>query len=77
MEQFDAVLGERPNQVGRQRDDVDVTAENLLDIPATPGEVTEEGVRANVHVGIEYIDSWLKGNGAVAINNLMEDAATA
>jgi malate synthase len=77
MEQFDAVLGDRPNQVERQRDDVQVTAAELLDVPATPGDVTEEGVRGNVQVGIEYIDSWLKGNGAVAINNLMEDAATA
>jgi malate synthase len=77
MEQFDAVLGDRPNQVERQRDDVEVTAAHLLDVPATPGDVTEDGVRGNVQVGIEYIDSWLKGNGAVAINNLMEDAATA
>jgi malate synthase len=76
-EQFDAVLGDRPNQVDRQREDVDVSATELLDVPSTPGEVTEEGVRSNVQVGIEYIDSWLKGNGAVAINNLMEDAATA
>jgi malate synthase len=76
-EQFDAVLGDKPNQVDRRRDDVDVTAADLLDVPATPGEVTEEGVRGNVQVGIEYIDSWLNGNGAVAINNLMEDAATA
>ena len=76
-EQFDAVLGERPNQVDRRRDDVTVGAADLLDVPSTPGEVTEEGVRGNVQVGIEYIDAWLKGNGAVAINNLMEDAATA
>jgi malate synthase len=76
-EQFDAVLGERPNQVERQRDDVEVSAADLLDVPATPGDVTEEGVRGNVQVGIEYIESWLGGNGAVAINNLMEDAATA
>jgi malate synthase len=75
--EFDAVLGERANQVDRRRDDVHVSAADLLDVPATPGEITEEGVRNNVQVGIEYIDSWLKGNGAVAINNLMEDAATA
>jgi malate synthase len=75
--EFDAVLGERPNQVDRRRDDVHVSAADLLDVPATPGDVTEEGVRNNVQVGIEYIDSWLHGNGAVAINNLMEDAATA
>src|SRR3954471_10893130 len=77
MEQFDAVLGERPNQVERRREDVEVGAAELLDVPSTPGDVTEEGVRSNVQVGIEYIESWLGGNGAVAINNLMEDAATA
>jgi malate synthase len=77
MDQFDAVLGNRPNQVERQRDDVEVGAAELLDVAATPGDVTEEGVRGNVQVGIEYIESWLNGNGAVAINNLMEDAATA
>jgi malate synthase len=76
-EEFDAVLGERPNQVGRQRDDVDVVAADLLDVAATPGDVTEEGVRNNVTVGIAYIESWLGGNGAAAINNMMEDAATA
>ena len=76
-EQFDAVLGDRPNQVERQRDDVQVGAAELLDVPSTPGDVTEEGVAGNVQVGIEYIDAWLGGNGAVAINNLMEDAATA
>ena len=76
-EEFDAVLGERPNQVERLRDDVEVDAAALLDVPATPGEPTEEGLRANVEVGIAYIDSWLAGTGAAAINNLMEDAATA
>jgi malate synthase len=76
-EQFDAVLGDRPNQLERQRDDVQVGATELLDVASTPGEVTGEGVRNNVQVGIEYIASWLEGNGAVAINNLMEDAATA
>src|SRR4051794_20321957 len=75
--EFDAVLGSKPNQVERQREDVQVGAAELLDVPSTPGEVTEEGVRNNVQVGIEYIASWLEGNGAVAINNLMEDAATA
>ena len=74
---FDEVLGERPNQVDRQRDDVSVTAGDLLDVAATPGEVTEEGVRLNISVGIQYIASWLNGVGAAAINNLMEDAATA
>ena len=71
------MLGERPNQIDRQREDVSVAAADLLDVAATPGEVTEAGVRANVTVGIQYIDSWLRGVGAAAINNLMEDAATA
>jgi malate synthase len=75
--EFDAVLGERPNQVEREREDVEVGAADLLDVAATPGEVTEDGVAGNVKVGIAYIESWLAGNGAAAINNLMEDAATA
>jgi malate synthase len=54
-----------------------VTARELLDVAATPGEVTEDGVRLNVSVGIQYVAAWLGGNGAAAINNLMEDAATA
>src|SRR5947207_11529306 len=64
MEEFDAVLGERPNQVDRRRDDVEVAADDLLDVPSTPGTVTEEGVAGNVEVGIAYIESWLAGNGA-------------
>jgi malate synthase len=74
---FDSVLGDRPNQVERRRDDVSVTAEQLLDVAATPGAVTEDGLRGNVSVGLQYLEAWLRGNGAVAINNLMEDAATA
>jgi len=77
MAVFDETLGDRPNQVGRQRDDVFVTAEELLNVAATRGEVTEDGIRLNVSVGIQYIASWLNGVGAAAINNLMEDAATA
>jgi malate synthase len=77
LDVFDETLGERPNQVDRQRDDVSVTAGDLLDVAATPGEVTEDGIRLNVSVGIQYIASWLNGVGAAAINNLMEDAATA
>jgi len=77
MSVFNDVLGERPNQVDRQRNEVSVAAGDLLDVAATPGEVTEEGVRLNVSVGIQYIASWLNGVGAAAINNLMEDAATA
>jgi malate synthase len=77
QKEFDAVLGARPNQLERQRDDVSVDAADLLNVGATPGEITEEGVRANVSVGIRYIASWLSGTGAAAIDNLMEDAATA
>lgn len=77
MAEFDAVLGDRPNQVDRRRDDVDVSADDLLNVPATPGERTETGLRTNVNVGIQYISSWLRGNGAAAIHGLMEDAATA
>ena len=76
-EAFDAVLGECPNQVERLRDDVAVEPGDLLAIPETPGTVTEAGLRSNVNVGIQYISSWLRGNGAAAIYGLMEDAATA
>jgi malate synthase len=76
-EAFDAVLGDRPNQIERQRDDVSTTTAQLLDVGATPGDVTEDGVRNNVSVGIQYLAAWLQGSGAVAIFNLMEDAATA
>ena len=76
-EVFDAVLGERPNQLERQRDDVDVSAEDLLNAHIADERVTEAGLRGNVSVSIQYIASWLRGAGAVAINNLMEDAATA
>ena len=75
-EQFDLVLGDRPNQVERQRDDVVVTADDLLDMDF-PGEVTLDGVRTNVRVGIQYLAAWLSGTGAAAIDNLMEDVATA
>jgi malate synthase len=77
MEAFDEVLGDRPNQVDRKRDDVSVDGADLLSVAQTPGEVTEEGLRLNVNVGIQYISSWLRGNGAAAIYGLMEDAATA
>ena len=75
--QFDAVLGARANQVDRLREDAQATAADLLDVAATPGEVTEAGLRLNVSVGIRYVQSWLNGVGAAAIDNLMEDAATA
>ncbi|MCW2615941.1 MAG: malate synthase [Frankiales bacterium] len=77
LEVFDAKLGDTPNQLGRRRDDVHVTAAQLLAARETPGQVTEAGVRNNVSVGIQYLESWLRGGGAVAIFNLMEDAATA
>src|SRR5437773_1448614 len=74
---FDAVLGERPNQLERTREDVVADEAALLSIPDTPGEVTEAGLRTNVSVGVRYLDAWLQGVGAAAIDNLMEDAATA
>jgi malate synthase len=77
MEEFDSVLGDRQNQLDRLREDVTTTATDLLNVAATPGEITEAGVRANVSVGIRYIAAWLQGVGAAAIDNLMEDAATA
>ncbi len=77
MEEFDSVLGERPNQLERQRDEVEVSAADLLNVAATPGAITEAGLRNDVSVGIQYLSYWLLGNGAAAINNLMEDAATA
>jgi malate synthase len=76
-EVFDGVLGDRPNQLSRRRDDVQVTAADLLDVAATEGVITAGGVRANVSVALRYIVSWLLGTGAAAIDNLMEDAATA
>jgi malate synthase len=76
-EVFDGVLGERPNQVDRRRDDVSVSPDDLLDFEIPGGEVTDEGLRANVSVGVRYLHSWLNGVGAAAIDNLMEDAATA
>jgi malate synthase len=77
MEAFDAVLGSQPNQLHRQRPDVSPSAAALLDVSSTPGECTEEGLRSNVNVGIQYLSSWLRGNGAAGIYGLMEDAATA
>jgi malate synthase len=76
-EVFDGVLGDRPNQLDKLRDDVNVTAEDLLAVSKTPGEITEAGLRNDVSVGLQYLASWLNGSGAVAIFNLMEDAATA
>ena len=76
-QEFDAVLGDRPNQVQRQRPEVDVSAADLLDVRSFDQTVTTEGVRRNVSVALRYIESWLRGVGAAALDNLMEDAATA
>ncbi|MFF1828377.1 malate synthase A [Paenarthrobacter sp. NPDC058040] len=76
-EVFDAVLAEKPNQLDRSREDVTPDDRALIDISTTQGTITEAGIRLNIEVGIRYIESWLRGNGAVAIHNLMEDAATA
>ena len=77
QEVFDSVLGDQPNQLAKQRPEVHVTAAELLAVSKTPGQITEAGLRNNVSVGLQYLASWLAGNGAVAIFNLMEDAATA
>jgi len=77
MEEFDRVLGDRLHQLDRLRDDVQVSVEQLLDVPSTPGDITEAGLRSNVNVAIQYISSWLRGNGAAGIDGMMEDAATA
>ena len=76
-QEFTKILGEKPNQKDKLREDVKVTAADLLDIKATPGAITEAGLRNNISVAIQYLEKWLKGSGAVAIFNLMEDAATA
>ncbi|UYN83129.1 MAG: malate synthase A [Microcella sp.] len=75
--EFDAVLGSSRNQLDRQRDDVHVSARDLLDIRSAGGAVTLAGVRANISITVRYLESWLRGVGAAAIDNLMEDAATA
>jgi len=77
QEVFDAQLGDRPNQVDRRRDDVEVSAEQLLDVRSASGSNTLTGLRNNLYVALAYTAVWLSGNGAVAIHNLMEDAATA
>ncbi|OEV03061.1 malate synthase A [Streptomyces nanshensis] len=77
QESFDAVLGDRPNQKDRLREDVEVTAEELIDVASTDAVPTYAGLRNAVQVGTRYIEAWLRGSGAVAIFGLMEDAATA
>jgi malate synthase len=74
---FDSVLGDHPDQRSRRRDDVHVTAGDLLAVDQTPGQMTEAGQRNDVSVGLQYLAAWLAGSGAVTIFNLMEDAATA
>src|SRR5213592_1343989 len=74
---FDAVFGDRPNQLDCLRDDVLADASALLSIPETPGEITDAGLHTNIGVAIQYLESWLRGVGAAAISNLMEDTATA
>jgi malate synthase len=76
-EVFDGVLGAAANQVRRLRDDVDVSEAALLDFTIPSSGITREGLRTNVSVGARYLDAWLQGVGAAAIDNLMEDAATA
>jgi malate synthase len=76
-EVFSGILRSRPNQKDQQRDDVVVRRDQLLDVRVPGGRITEDGVRGNISVGLQYLSAWLGGSGAVAINNLMEDAATA
>jgi malate synthase len=76
-EVFDRALGNKANQKERKREEVKVTAEQLADAHVPGGTITEAGVRNNISVALQYISAWLSGNGAVAIFNLMEDAATA
>jgi malate synthase len=77
MAEFDRVLGSKQNQLDRQRSEVVGQAKQLLDVKIPGATITDAGLRTNVSVGIQYIASWLRGTGAAAINNLMEDAATA
>jgi malate synthase len=74
---FEAKLGDKPNQKDRLREDVEVEAHEITGIHVPGGTVTEAGLRTNVDVSLQYINAWLLGNGAAAIYNLMEDAATA
>ncbi|MFC8303877.1 malate synthase A [Specibacter sp. NPDC057265] len=77
MEVFDKVLGRRPHQISRSREEVELDDRALLNVAGTQGTITEQGIRDNLWVGLQYLESWLRGHGAVALNNLMEDAATA
>ncbi len=77
MAVFDGILGDQPNQLGKQRDDVPSDLAPLLEIDIPEGRITEQGVQTNIEVSLHYISAWLNGQGAVGINNLMEDVATA
>ena len=77
IESFDRILGDRPNQLDKQRPEVAVVAGQLIDVKIPGSSITENGLRMNVSVGIQYIESWMRGTGAAAINNLREDVATA
>jgi malate synthase len=74
---FDEKLGDRPHQKERLREDVQVAGDQLIDFVVPGGKITEAGLRNNISVALQYMEAWLRGNGAVAIFNLMEDAATA
>ncbi|MEV6700977.1 malate synthase A [Streptomyces sp. NPDC051453] len=74
---FDGVLGERPHQLDRSRDDVDVHPADLLAVRRVSADPTEQGVRTNISVAVRYFSAWIGGQGAVALDGLMEDAATA
>jgi len=76
-EVFTEVLGSKPNQKDRQRDDIAIRRDQLLDVRVPGGRITEAGLRGNISVALQYLTAWLGGSGAVAINNLMEEAATA
>jgi malate synthase len=74
-EAFDEVMKGAPNQLAVRREDLKVSARDLLTVPE--GEITEQGVRGCIRVGVQYLESWLRGNGCVPLYHLMEDAATA
>jgi malate synthase len=76
-EVFDAVLGDRPHQKERRRAEVQVGRQDLLDVRVPGGRITSAGVLSDVSVALQYLEAWLRGSGAVAINNMMEDTATA
>ncbi len=77
MQVFEKVLGDKPHQKERMREEVNTSAKELQDFRVPGGEITEKGLRLNINVALQYIESWLRGTGAVAIYNLMEDTATA